>query len=314
MSNISPYDSRNKFIMVNPKYNEPTFFDSRDTPSYTCGLLSNIKRKLIINEHTYKTNGVGIKRIPNATRQIQYNSKNSVKIGNVIYIIPSRLCKYIDEIRVLAEQNIPFQTIVKIISEKYSVNDPLLSTIQPSNFNPKYRYSSYNKLYANYKNVADFSGPFRMGEFLTSFSSTILTSSLFPILSETQYVYVVCNDGIEYTTLVSDMKQNGKASFWGGKLSSNGNDLTSNVSIPVVIFPIDNVTDIMYGTLYTTNTTDSKLVFIPLTTLENFPIHKNYYENMLFNIKTYECYENLSIDYTKLKCIYNKANKLYTNS
>ena len=326
---ISPYDSRNKFILINPKYNQPTYFGSRFTSTNTCGLLSNIKRRLIINQHTYKTNGVGTRVLPNF-KNVQYNENNSVKIGNIIYIIPPRFCKYKDKIRELVDQNMSFNDILNTISQMYPIIDNLLLKIQPSIINPTYRYPSYNTPIKNYKNVADFNGPFKMGDLLpssiiTAFISSITFPSfpniniqLFPDITKIRYVYVACNDGIEYTTLINDMKINEKASFWGGKLSTDGIDLSPRSFIPVLILPINDIKNVSFGILYATPITfisESKLIFIPLTSGQNFIINKkDYYENMLFNIKTRVCRENLTIDYTKLRCKYAKYANLFANS
>jgi len=313
MSFISPYDSQQKFIMIDPKYNQPTYFGSRVNSTYTCGLLSNIKRKIIIRQHNYKTNGVGIKPLPNITYQIPYNFRNSIQIGKIIYMIPPRFCKYINDIREFARQNIPFQIILDKITEKYSIVDALLLKSQSANLKHTYKYPSFNKLYSNYKNVANFSAPFKMGEIVTD--TLFVNFSLFPIKTDIRYVYVATNDGVEYTTMVKDLSSNGKASFWGGKLTTNGNDLVPNKNIPVTIFPINDNKNIMYGILYTTNTTlnDSKLIFIPLTSIVDFSIHENYYENMPFNIKTRQCYKDVKIDYGKLRCRYINHSKLYAN-
>ena len=311
---INPYDSHNRFIMVNPKYNQPTYFGSRVNSTYTCGILSNIKRKIIIRQHNYKTNGVGLKALPNITYQIPYNTRNSVQIGNIIYMVPARFCRFIDEIRDLAKERFSFQVILNKISEKYGVIDSLLLKTQSANLKHGYTYPSFNKQYVNYKNVANFSAPFKMGELINQDDPTV-NFSLFPIRSQIRHIYVVCNDGIEYTKYVKDLKQNGKASFWGGKLSSKGQDLMPNKEMPIVVFPIEDTKNIMFGKLYTSNTSedDSTLIFIPLTTLQNFPIHKKYYENMTFNIKTYDCYENIHIDYNVLRCKYINYSKLYAN-
>ena len=316
---ISPYDSNNKFIMINSKYNLPTFLGSRDSATYTCGRLSNIKRKLIINQYNYKTNGVGIKPAPNHVSQINTTTiKNAVKIGSIIYMIPTRFCKYIDEIRAYAKENVPFQLILDKLNEKYPLLDPLLLKIQSSNIKHTRTYPTYNKQYTNYKNVANFSAPFKLGPTVGELHNSSSFDLLFPVLKEIRYVYVSCNDAINYTYMVKDMKLNGKASFWGGKLSSNGNDLSPGMSVPVIVFPIDDIRNIMYGTFYTTKPflspeENSKLIFIPLTTLKDFPAHKNYYENMEFNIRTHKCYKNISIDYSKIKCKYIQHAKLYAN-
>jgi len=311
---INPYDSKKNSIQFISKFKLPTFYGSRDNNlNVQCGLLSNMKRNIIINQHTFRTNGVGITPLPNYTTQIPATA-NSIKINNIIYLIPKRFCKYIDIIRTQSEQNISLSNIFKNLTTEFNIPDPYLSNIQPSNLKNKYTFPPFNKLYKTYNNVGNFSGPFKMGgkisEVISDFQ--IPLDDLFPIYDETRYVFVSCNDGKNYTDKITDMANNGIASFWGSRLSLHGNDLGYDIKIPVAVFPIDDTTNIIYGTFFT-SFVSNKILFIPLTTLQDFPIHKNYYENMLFNIKTYDCYENISIDYNKVKCIYTKHVNLYTN-
>ena len=318
---ISPYDAKNNLIQFKTKFNLPTYYGSRDNnENIQCGLLSNIKRNLIIKQHSYKTNGVGLKPIANHVEQIAYNPKNSIRIKNIVYKIPNRFCTYIPLIRELLEQNISFPTILKKIAEDFNIIDPNLSNIQPSILKNKYRHPNFNTAYKTYNNVANFSAPFKMGNlWIEGIGNPQLLDFLFPVADQIRYVYVVCNDGINYTNNVDDLRTDGIASFWGAKLSLNGENLVNNTRIPVIVFPIDDVRNLMFGSFYTTIPTpplnpQSKLIYIPITTVQNFPIVKDYYAGMNFNVRTYDCYQNVLVDYTKLKCKYSQNIKLYANT
>lgn len=297
---ISPYDSKNKLIQTNPKFNLPTYYGSRDnTANIPCGLLANAKRNFVIKQHTYKTNGVGIKPLVNRVKEINITATNLIKINNIIYKIPDRFCKYITIIRELVDQNIPLPAILKKITEDFNIVDPFLSDIEPSNFKNKYRYPKFDIKYKVYDNVANFSAPFKMGPLIrpTLFGANLVNFDFrYPNSEYMRYVFVSCNDGINYTNNVSDMSNNGIASFWGSRLALNGNDLAYDVRIPVTILPIINIRNIMNGALYTTPNGEeifriglnigSKLTFIPIITLATYTALESYTTGMPFNIKT----------------------------
>jgi hypothetical protein len=302
---ISPYDSKNKLIQINPKFNLPTYYGSRDNnANIPCGLLANTKRNFIIKQHTYKTNGVGIKPVVNRFQELDITAPNLIKIKNVIYRIPDRFCKYITIIRELVDQNIPLPDILKKLTEDFNIVDPFLSDIEPSNLKNKYRFPKFDTKYKIYDNVANFSAPFKMGKLIrpTLFGANRVNFDFrYPNAEYMRYVFVSCNDGINYTNNVSDMSNDGIASFWGSRLALNGNDLSDKKNIPVNILPINNIRNIMSGSLYTTPNGDpvffigtnfgSKLTFIPVITLATFTALESYTTGMPFNIKTNNTYE-----------------------
>lgn len=303
---ISPYDSKNKLIQFNPKFNLPTYYGSRDNiANIPCGLLANAKRNFVIKQHTYKTNGVGIKPLVNRVKEINVTANNLIKIKNIIYKIPDRFCKYITIIRELVDQNIPLPAILKKLTEDFNIVDPFLSDIEPSNFKNKYRYPKFDIKYKIYDNVANFSAPFKLGELIkknNSPANNAIIDGLYAFADYIRFVFVVCNDGINYTNNVDDMANNGIASFWGSRLALNGNNLAYEATIPVNIFPINNIINIVGGVFYTTPNgssffnpssipENSRLIFIPKITLATYTALESYTTNMPFNIKTNNAFQ-----------------------
>jgi hypothetical protein len=309
----SPYDSKNNFVMFSTKYNLPTYYGSRVSNSLElCGKLANQKRKIIIKRHSYITNGSGTKPTLNNKNQISVNKNKTIKINNVIYVIPSRFCKYINSITELVK-TMPLTNVLKFLSVIHNIEDLSLYNVQPSFFKRQYKYPAFNTLYTPRDNIGDFHAPFKLGPTITLLDSRIdILKDLYAIRGGIRYVYVTNNDGRTYTDNIIDMIASeyggtGSASFWGTKLSKN----FINFDLPVVIFPIDDVRNIQYGKFKVTS--DRKLVYIPYTTIENFSTYIKYNENMTFNIKTGLSYNDYIINYGDGTCKYNEKTNLYIN-
>ena len=290
-----PFDSKNKLIQFQPQFNLPTYYDSRDSNRYKlCNFLANKKRKIIINNYTYQTNGNGIKLQPNYN-PMPVNHHMNVKIGNIIYMIPSRFCKFLHIIKeLLKNPRNKLRAILKFLENNYNIDDPLLKNIEPSPIKKQYKYTLYDKPYITYNNVGNFYTSFKMGKIIKSNSSgldTIINNlnikkPFYPLINNIQYVYIARNDGKTFTNKINEIQpiMNSPASFWATQLSVNGNLIyAGSLNLYVSVFPIIDIYNIKFGIFTVFN---DFLIFIPVVT-DNYSFLQNnpYTENMIFNIK-----------------------------
>jgi hypothetical protein len=328
-----PFDSKNKIIMFKPQFNLPTYYDSRDSNNYKhCNFLSNKKRKLIINNYSYQTNGNGIKLLPNHNH-LHVNHNTHIKIGNIIYIIPPRFCKFLHIIKTLLQNpKNKLREILKFLENYFDIDDKLLTNIQPSAIKKQYKYTLYDKPYITYNNVANFYTSFKMGKNLdensigldTLIGNLNIQTPFYPLVNNIQFVYIANNDGKTFTSNINDIQpMNLFTSFWATKLSVNGNPIVNDSSvfkIIVSIFPIIDIYNIKFGIL---SILENRLVFVPIVTNKYSFLQNNpYQENMLFNIKILVNFDDFLVKYNTFKsginfsglCKYNNFYNLFRNN
>ena len=267
---INPCKSNKSYILGNSIYN----MTSSVTPRYSIPYEKPtpdmfLKHKQLILKYSTLTNGPGSVTNDNLYGQVSYKlNVDSVQFENTIYKIPCRFRPYINDrapwhegtIITLLKQGKPIKDVFKILTERYNIPDPTLSSTNVYQFQRLYTYPQLNFITNTITvrpptNTIDISYKTRFVPsydpdykeqflFVTDFDNqpkinwhTILNlpDNIFPIATNCQFIEVLKNDGKTFTSNYKDLY--GSASYLGGEIIQLPEYNPNTPPLPVLILP-----------------------------------------------------------------------------
>ena len=316
---INPCNVNKSYKNGNTTYN----LNNSVTPRYSLPYVKPtkelfLKHKNIILEYTTLTNGPGYTPPENATTQIHYKlNVDSVKFRNIIYTIPCRFRPYINDtsqgpgINTLLSQGNSIQNVFKILTAKYNIPDPTLNVANIYQFQRLYTYPQMN--YTNntiteLPKTNTIAIPYKtrlrpeqsyeyleptLGIDWNSFLN--LGKNIFAMQQYCQFIEVLNNDGVTFTSDFNDLYSGGSASYLGSQLVGNTvKSPNTKIIKNLLIQPQEQNRPKTYG--YVINTTSNTILravlgtridyilFIPIQTLQTIMKFEPYPNGMTFTI------------------------------